>query len=135
MKMNFICIIIKNHFHINGLGLSLTLKVRFSELGNGLLRQTFEVAAARTSGLVNLVLSCQTRFCTRLLGLGSKLYPSNMLGVNSPFSYTKLTILILYECKLLKNGNKFVIHYCAKNFVQLMLYNNNNNNKTLLINK
>ena len=69
VKMSFICIIIKNHFHINGLGLSLTLKVRFSELGNGLLRQTFEVAAARTSGLVNLVLSCQTRFCTRLLGL------------------------------------------------------------------
>ena len=97
------------------------------------MRQTFEVAAARTSGLVNLVLSCQTRFCTRLLGLGSKLYLSNMLGVNSPFPYTKLTILILDECKLLKKWQQ-ICHYCAKNFVQLMLYNNNNN-KTLLINK
>ena len=62
-------------------------------------RQTFEVAAAQTSGLVILVfLSSQTVFfewenpffdkpmiitepavaSTRLLGLGSKLYPSNM---------------------------------------------------------
>ena len=32
-----------------------------------------------------------------------------MLGVYSPFSYTKLTILILDECKFLKNGDKFVI--------------------------
>ena len=73
------------------------------------MRQTFEVDAARTSGLVSLVLSCQTRFCTRLLGLGSKLYPSNMLSVNSPLSYTKLAIRILDECSFLKNGNKFVI--------------------------
>ena len=73
------------------------------------MRQTFEVDAARTSGLVSLVLSCQTRFCTRLLGLGSKLYPSNMLSVNSPFSYTKLAIRILDKCSFLKNGNKFVI--------------------------
>ena len=29
VKMSFICMIIKNHFHINGLALSLTLKVRF----------------------------------------------------------------------------------------------------------
>ena len=29
VKMIFICIIIKNHFHINGLALSLALKVRF----------------------------------------------------------------------------------------------------------
>ena len=29
VKMSFICIIIKNHFHINGLALSLALKVRF----------------------------------------------------------------------------------------------------------
>ena len=29
VKMSFICIIIKNHFHINGFALSLTLKVRF----------------------------------------------------------------------------------------------------------
>ena len=127
--MSFICIIIKNHFHINGLGLSLTLKVRFSELGNGLLRQTFEVAAARTSGLVNLVLSCQTRFCTRLLGLGSKLYPSNMLGVNSRFSYNSHLI----RMQIVKKWQQ-ICHYCAKNFVQLMLYNNNNN-KNLLINK
>ena len=28
-KMSFICIIIKNHFHINGFALSLALKVRF----------------------------------------------------------------------------------------------------------
>ena len=58
-------------------------------------RQTFEVAAAQTSGPVNLVLSLQTVFfeCSihlfefidtavasaRLLGLGSKLYPSDML--------------------------------------------------------
>ena len=65
-------------------------------------RQTFEVAAAQTSGPVNLVLSLQTGFfeCSihlfefiekpmvttktsvasaRLLGLGSKLYPSDML--------------------------------------------------------
>ena len=61
-------------------------------------RQTFEVAAAQTSGLVILFLSRQTVFfewenpfidkpmiitepavaSTRLLGLGSKLYPSNM---------------------------------------------------------
>ena len=64
--------------------------------------QTFEVAAAQTSGPVNLVLSLQTGFfeCSihlfefiekpmvttktsvasaRLLGLGSKLYPSDML--------------------------------------------------------
>ena len=27
--MSFICIIIKNHFHINGFALSLALKVRF----------------------------------------------------------------------------------------------------------
>ena len=67
------------------------------------------VAAAQTSVLVNLVLSRQTGFCKRLLGLGSKLYLSNILGVYSPFSYTKLTILILDECKFLKNGNKFVI--------------------------
>ena len=46
---------------------------------------------------------------TRLLGLGSKLYPCNMLGIYPPFSYTNLTILILDECKFLKNGNKFVI--------------------------
>ena len=32
-----------------------------------------------------------------------------MLGVIFPFSYTKLTILILDECSFLKNGNKFVI--------------------------
>ena len=66
-------------------------------------RQTFEEAAAQTSGPVNLVLSLQTGFfecisihlfefiekpmvttktavaSTWLLGLGSKLYPSNML--------------------------------------------------------
>ena len=65
-------------------------------------RQTFEVAAAQTSGPVNLVLSLQTGFfeCSIhlfkfidkpmvmtktsvasawLLGLGSKLYPSDML--------------------------------------------------------
>ena len=62
-------------------------------------RQTSEVAAARTSGLVNLVFSRQTVFffeykhpfidklmvtneppvaSVRLLGLGSKLHPSNM---------------------------------------------------------
>ena len=62
-------------------------------------RQTSEVAAARTSGLVNFVFSCQTVFffeykhpfidkpmvtneppvaSVRLFGLGSKLYPSNM---------------------------------------------------------
>ena len=62
-------------------------------------RQTSEVAAARTSGLVNLVVSRQTVFFFEykhpfidkpmvtneppvasvwLLGLGSKLYPSNM---------------------------------------------------------
>ena len=29
MKMSFICIIIENHFHINGFALSLVLKVRF----------------------------------------------------------------------------------------------------------
>ena len=28
VKMSFICMIIKNHFHINGFALSLTLKVR-----------------------------------------------------------------------------------------------------------
>ena len=32
-----------------------------------------------------------------------------MLRVYSPFSYTKLTILILDECKFLNNGKKFVI--------------------------
>ena len=35
--MNFICIIIKNHFHINGFALSLALKASFLELGNDLL--------------------------------------------------------------------------------------------------
>ena len=29
VKMSFFCIIIKNHFHINGFALSLALKVRF----------------------------------------------------------------------------------------------------------
>ena len=29
VKMSFICIIIENHFHINGFALSLILKVRF----------------------------------------------------------------------------------------------------------
>ena len=29
VKMSFICIIVKNHFHINGFALSLALKVRF----------------------------------------------------------------------------------------------------------
>ena len=29
LKMSFICIIIKNHFRINGLALSIALKVRF----------------------------------------------------------------------------------------------------------
>ena len=29
VKMSFICIIIKNHFHINGFALSLALKVSF----------------------------------------------------------------------------------------------------------
>ena len=29
VKMSFICIIIENHFHINGFALSLVLKVRF----------------------------------------------------------------------------------------------------------
>ena len=29
VKMSFICIIIKNHFHVNGFALSLALKVRF----------------------------------------------------------------------------------------------------------
>ena len=29
VKKSFICIIIKNHFHINGFALSLALKVRF----------------------------------------------------------------------------------------------------------
>ena len=71
--------------------------------------QPFEVAAARTSRLVNLVLSRQTGFYTRLLGQGSKLYPSNMFGVYSPFSYAKLTIVIWEECKFFKNSNKFVI--------------------------
>ena len=61
------------------------------------LHQTFETAAAQTSGLVNLVLSHQTVFfkkhpfidklmvvtkpaeeSAQLLGLGSKLYPSNI---------------------------------------------------------
>ena len=40
VKMSFICIIIKNHFHINGFALSLALKVRFLELGNGLKRSS-----------------------------------------------------------------------------------------------
>ena len=31
VKMSFICIIIKNHFHVNGFALSLALKVRFFE--------------------------------------------------------------------------------------------------------
>ena len=64
-------------------------------------RQSFEVAAARTFGLVNVVFSRQTGFfeCehsfkdklmvttepavpgARTLGLGSKLYPINMPGV------------------------------------------------------
>ena len=35
--MSFICIIIKNHFHVIGFALSLALKVRFFELGNALL--------------------------------------------------------------------------------------------------
>ena len=38
VKMSFICITIKNHFHINGFALSLALKVSFLKLGNGLLR-------------------------------------------------------------------------------------------------
>lgn len=45
------------------------------------LREAFEVAAARTSGLVNLVFSGQTVHAipsVRLLGLRLKLYPSNM---------------------------------------------------------
>ena len=42
VKMSFICIIIKNHFHINGFALSLTFKVRFLELGNGLLLLSVE---------------------------------------------------------------------------------------------
>ena len=29
VKMSFICIVIENHFHINGFALSLVLKVRF----------------------------------------------------------------------------------------------------------
>ena len=29
VKMSFICIIIENHFHINGFALGLVLKVRF----------------------------------------------------------------------------------------------------------
>ena len=65
---------------------------------NYLLHQTFEVATPQTSGLVNLVFSHQTgsfecehlfidkpmvltepaKAKTRLLGLGSKLHPSNM---------------------------------------------------------
>ena len=53
--------------------------------------QTFEVAAARTSGLVNCVFECEYPFIDKpmviiehavaiaqLLGLGSKLYPINM---------------------------------------------------------
>ena len=58
-------------------------------------RQTFAVAAARTSRLVNLVLSCQTGFfecehpfienpmVTRLSGLGLKLYPSSMPSMHN----------------------------------------------------
>jgi len=66
-------------------------------------QQTFEVAAVRTSTLVNLVLSRQTGFfecehpfidkpmvitkpavaSTRLSGLGSKLYPSNMPSMHN----------------------------------------------------
>ena len=66
-------------------------------------QQPFEVAAARTSRLVNLVLSCQTGFfecehpfigkpmvitelavaSTRLSGLGLKLYPSNMPSMHN----------------------------------------------------
>ena len=29
VKMSFICILIKNHFHVNGFALTLALKVRF----------------------------------------------------------------------------------------------------------
>ena len=35
--MSFICIIIKTHFHNKGFALSLVLKVKLLELGNGLL--------------------------------------------------------------------------------------------------
>ena len=66
-------------------------------------RQTFAVAEAQTSRLVNLVLSCQTGFfecehpfiekpmvitelavaSTRLSGLGLKVYPSNMPSMHN----------------------------------------------------
>ena len=40
-EMNFICIIIKNHFHINGFALSLALKVRFFGTRKWPIRQTW----------------------------------------------------------------------------------------------
>ena len=43
LYVSFICIIIKNHFHINGFALSLAFKVRFLELGNGLLLLSVDI--------------------------------------------------------------------------------------------
>ena len=40
VKINFICIIIENHFHINGFALSLALKVRLFGTRKWPIRQT-----------------------------------------------------------------------------------------------
>ena len=51
VEMSFICIIIKTHFHNKGFALSLVLKVKLLELGNGLLRYVgiFEFPQSRES--------------------------------------------------------------------------------------
>ena len=61
-----------------------------------------------------------------------------MLEVNSPFSYTKLTILILDECNFLKNGNKFVItvlKFRAVNTLQRQQQQQNFINKQIKLQK
>ena len=88
-------------------------------------RQTFEVVAAQTSGLVNLVFSRQTGFfgasfpfivkplviteaavvSARLLGLGSKLYGSNMPRMlNKDLTQFMLFLSWLFKSSKQKNG-------------------------------
>ena len=55
VKMSFICIIIKNHFHINGFALSLALKVRFFGTRKWPIRKKYSVLRthrAKTSTLI-----------------------------------------------------------------------------------
>ena len=62
VKMSFICIIIENHFHINGFALSLVLKVRFFGTRSEMAYCRFSILPYHMAGFVSRQDEANTAF-------------------------------------------------------------------------